>query len=114
MKFEPNWKVIHLSTSSIGGAGLAARRLNESLNHAGIDSKFFALQNRFFKNEINEFEKQVYININEYREKIVAILKASYKNQSEPKKEELKLLEENFSQCEYHRLDCFSTTLRYH
>ena len=55
MKNQPNWKVIHLSTSSIGGAGLAARRLNESLNHAGIDSKFFALQNRFFQNGINEF-----------------------------------------------------------
>lgn len=38
-----NLKVVHLSTSHSGGAGIAARRLNEALNLNGINSVFIAL-----------------------------------------------------------------------
>jgi len=41
-------KIVQLSTGHLGGAGLAARRLNNSLNEAGIDSVFVALDNPSF------------------------------------------------------------------
>jgi glycosyltransferase involved in cell wall biosynthesis len=36
-------KVIHLSTSDMGGAGIAAKRLHLALLHAGVESKFLTL-----------------------------------------------------------------------
>lgn len=49
------FEVIHLSTGHEGGAGLAARRLNDSLIKAGIDSKFVALENATYELGIGEF-----------------------------------------------------------
>ena len=49
-------KIIHLSTGHLGGAGLAARRLNAGLASYGIDSKFFALSNASFQTSEGEFE----------------------------------------------------------
>lgn len=49
-------KILQLSTGHLGGAGLAARRLNNSLNEAGIESIFVALDNPSFfpgENEIS-------------------------------------------------------------
>lgn len=50
-----DYTVIHLSTGHLGGAGLAARRLNSQLNAAGVDSRFYALGRADFKPEQNEF-----------------------------------------------------------
>lgn len=50
-----NWNVLHLSTGHSGGAGLAARRLNQELGESGIDSKFAALSQPDFIPTINEF-----------------------------------------------------------
>ena len=44
-----DYTVIHLSTGHLGGAGLAARRLNSQLNAAGVDSRFYALGRSDFK-----------------------------------------------------------------
>jgi glycosyltransferase involved in cell wall biosynthesis len=52
---ENSWKVIHLSTGHEGGAGLAARRLNASLNQQGVNSFFGALQNSNYVLGGNEF-----------------------------------------------------------
>ena len=41
-------RVIHFSTGHLGGAGLAARRLNQGLLDRGIDSTFFAIENKTF------------------------------------------------------------------
>ncbi len=43
-----DYEIIHLSTGHLGGAGLAARRLNEALNHSGINSTFAALARNDF------------------------------------------------------------------
>jgi glycosyltransferase involved in cell wall biosynthesis len=51
-----NFTVIHLSTGHLGGAGLAARRLNAALNDSGISSRFFALQREDFFAQLNEFK----------------------------------------------------------
>ena len=53
---KTSWQVIHLSTGHAGGAGLAARRLNEALNESGITSKFMALAHRDYRPAENEFE----------------------------------------------------------
>jgi glycosyltransferase involved in cell wall biosynthesis len=47
-------KILQLSTGHLGGAGLAARRLNNSLNRAGIESIFIALANPSFSPGENE------------------------------------------------------------
>lgn len=47
--------VHHFSTGHIGGAGLAARRLNASLNLGGQASYFYALARHDFEPEKNEF-----------------------------------------------------------
>lgn len=45
-------KIIHFSTGHLGGAGLAARRLNQALNQRGLDSTFIAFeQNSFHPSE---------------------------------------------------------------
>lgn len=49
-------EVVHLSTGHAGGAGLAARRLNESLNESGANSKFFALKQKGYIPVAHEFE----------------------------------------------------------
>jgi len=41
-------KILHLSTGHLGGAGLAARRLNEELNSAGFNSFFLAIANNSY------------------------------------------------------------------
>ena len=41
-------RVVHLSTSHFGGAGIAARRLNELLNSAGLDSTFYSISRKSF------------------------------------------------------------------
>ena len=51
---ETDFSVIHLSTGHIGGAGLAARRLNQQLNELNINSTFYALQNKDFDPSLNE------------------------------------------------------------
>ena len=53
---KTSWQVIHLSTGHAGGAGLAARRLNEALNESVITSKFMALAHRDYRPAENEFE----------------------------------------------------------
>ena len=50
-----DFTVVHLSTGHLGGAGLAARRLNSQLNGAGVDSRFYALGRSDFTPEQNEF-----------------------------------------------------------
>jgi glycosyltransferase involved in cell wall biosynthesis len=55
MMAKHDYTVIHLSTGHLGGAGLAARRLNSQLNAAGVDSRFYALGRSDFKPEQNEF-----------------------------------------------------------
>jgi glycosyltransferase involved in cell wall biosynthesis len=52
----PKFKVIHLSTGHLGGAGLAARRLNQDLRLRGINSSFIALAHDDFQPEIGEFD----------------------------------------------------------
>jgi hypothetical protein len=48
-------RVIHLSTGHQGGAGLAARRLNQGLRHIGVNSNFYALKNNTFHPSNYEF-----------------------------------------------------------
>lgn len=45
----------HLSTTHTGGAGIAARRLNESLNGNGVHSEFFAIKNSSYSLNDKEF-----------------------------------------------------------
>ena len=52
---KDDFTVVHLSTGHLGGAGLAARRLNSQLNEAGVDSRFYALGRSDFTPEQNEF-----------------------------------------------------------
>lgn len=47
-------RILQLSTGHLGGAGLAARRLNEALVQAGVKSTFVALENPSFKPSLNE------------------------------------------------------------
>jgi glycosyltransferase involved in cell wall biosynthesis len=49
-------KIVHFSTGHLGGAGLAARRLNEGLSSVGIDSIFFALTNPTYIPTQNELQ----------------------------------------------------------
>lgn len=49
-----NVKIIHLSTSPTGGAGIAARRLNNLLRSNHIDSYFVTLSKVFYKPELGE------------------------------------------------------------
>ena len=49
-------KVVHLSTSSEGGAGLAARRLNFALNASNFDSSYLSLTSKKYFPNKNEFE----------------------------------------------------------
>jgi glycosyltransferase involved in cell wall biosynthesis len=44
-----DYQIIHLSTGHLGGAGLAARRLNEALNVSGIKSTFAALARKDYE-----------------------------------------------------------------
>ena len=50
----PHNQVIHLSTSHSGGAGIAARRLNQGLNATGFDSFFYSIKRDGYFNESNE------------------------------------------------------------
>lgn len=43
-----DYEIIHLSTGHLGGAGLAARRLNQALNESGVKSTFAALARKDF------------------------------------------------------------------
>lgn len=49
-------KIVHLSTGHLGGAGLAARRLNAGLRAARVDSTFFALESLTYSPKMGEFE----------------------------------------------------------
>ena len=49
-------RVIHFSTGHLGGAGLAARRLNQGLNQYGIDSSFHALVHTTFSPSSRELD----------------------------------------------------------
>lgn len=51
-------KIIHLSTGHLGGAGLAARRLNAGLRAAGVDSEFHALSSASFFPQAGEYQVQ--------------------------------------------------------
>jgi glycosyltransferase involved in cell wall biosynthesis len=51
-------KVVHLSTGHLGGAGLAARRINQVLNSIGVNSEFLALEQKSFKIVENEAKIQ--------------------------------------------------------
>ena len=51
---KPFSRIVHLSTGHAGGAGLAARRLNETLNANGVSSRFFALKQKDFILKENE------------------------------------------------------------
>jgi glycosyltransferase involved in cell wall biosynthesis len=48
-------RVIHFSTGHLGGAGLAARRLNQGLLDRGVDSTFCAIENKTFPRTEHEF-----------------------------------------------------------
>lgn len=48
-------KIIHLSTGHLGGAGLAARRLNAGLRASGLDSEFHSLSSESFHPQNGEF-----------------------------------------------------------
>ena len=52
---QGEFSVVHLSTGHLGGAGLAPRRLNASLNKVGINSRFYALSRADFTPSANEF-----------------------------------------------------------
>jgi glycosyltransferase involved in cell wall biosynthesis len=52
---QEDFLVVHLSTGHLGGAGLASRRLNAKLNEAGINSKFYALNQSNFTPNSNEY-----------------------------------------------------------
>jgi len=69
---ESDFSVIHLSTGHLGGAGLAARRLNQQLNELNINSTFYALQNKDFDPSLNENSIQRTI-IKRFFSKIVAL-----------------------------------------
>ena len=49
-----NIKVIHISTGHDGGAGIAARRLNATLNKFGVNSIFVSFSNNSYKPSLNE------------------------------------------------------------
>lgn len=49
-----NPRVMHLSTSHMGGAGIAARRLNRGLVESGIESSFISLSQEGFEESIDE------------------------------------------------------------
>jgi glycosyltransferase involved in cell wall biosynthesis len=49
-----NVKIVHLSTSHTGGAGIAARRLNNLLRSKSIDSYFVTLNKVFYKPDLGE------------------------------------------------------------
>ena len=49
-------KIVHFSTTHEGGAGLAARRLSQTLNLRGVDSLFFSLKQASYRPGFKEFE----------------------------------------------------------
>lgn len=49
------YHVLHISTSHTGGAGIAARRLNQGLNATGTRSSFLTTARTEFSPEVNEF-----------------------------------------------------------
>jgi glycosyltransferase involved in cell wall biosynthesis len=49
-----NLKVTQISTTTKGGAGIAARSLNQNLQQSGIDSNFLSLEQMEFREEIGE------------------------------------------------------------
>ena len=51
---QSDFKVLHLSTSHAGGAGIAALRLHQSLVTAGVNSHFLTLENKDFHPRTNE------------------------------------------------------------
>jgi glycosyltransferase involved in cell wall biosynthesis len=54
MVAKTSMQIVHLSTAHIGGAGIAARRLNQGLNSSGYSSKFMAIANKSFVPLLNE------------------------------------------------------------
>lgn len=54
-KLVSDYRVHHFSTGHIGGAGLAARRLNATLNSSGEISYFYALSRHDFEPGKNEY-----------------------------------------------------------
>lgn len=48
--------IVQLSTGHLGGAGLAARRLNAGLRASGVESSFFALDHPSYVREEGEYE----------------------------------------------------------
>ena len=51
-------RIVHISTSHTGGAGIAARRLNEALMQDGYSSVFMACSNETFTPKLNEVSVQ--------------------------------------------------------
>ena len=51
-----NWRVLQVSTGAIGGAGLAARRLNQELNSVGVSSTLISLSSDSFVPDEYELE----------------------------------------------------------
>jgi hypothetical protein len=49
------FQIVHLSTSHTGGAGIAARRLNEVLTSLGFSSVFYAVGRKGYAPKANEF-----------------------------------------------------------
>ena len=56
---ESNIRVIHFSTGSVGGAGLAARRLNAALIEQGVDSKFCTPKRKNYSPGLGEVDFKV-------------------------------------------------------
>jgi len=49
------FQVVHLSTSHTGGAGIAARRLNQVLNSRDFSSVFYAIDRKDYTQKANEY-----------------------------------------------------------
>ena len=55
INLQKSLRVVHFSTGHLGGAGLAARRLNQALISAGVNSSFHALPHDSFSPSLHEF-----------------------------------------------------------
>ena len=47
-------RIVHLSTTLVGGAGIAARRMNAALKENGIESKILSISNYSLDTQPNE------------------------------------------------------------
>lgn len=58
-----SYKVVHICESNIGGAGIAASRLNHALQKFGIDSKMLVLNKVGVESSVYRYDRPVYARI---------------------------------------------------